>query len=234
MTENRHWQSYFTSALYFTLCLWLIKLVEERFMLDLHVLAIYPREVLGLLGILFAPLLHGSWGHLAANSVPLLVLGALQAYGYPASKWKTILVIWLVSGLGVWLFGRPNYHLGASGLTTGLFYFLFIAAIVRRDKVSIGLMFIAVFMFGGILLGILPWDPKISFEAHFFGAVGGALSVFLFRHMDPKPPKKVYDWEREGYSEDEEEEYWKIGYSEKEPENTLDKPELFKADEYKH
>jgi len=217
MEENRNWLNYFKSAFYFTLLLWLIKYVEEVYVLDLHLLAIAPREALGLLGIIFSPLLHGSWSHLAANSLPLLVLGGLHTYGYPVSKWKTLLVIWLVSGIGVWLFGRPNYHLGASSLTTGIFYFLLIASIVRRDKVSIGLMFIAVFMFGSILLGVLPWDPKISFEAHFFGAVGGALSVILYGHKDPKPPRKIYDWERAGYSVDEEEEYWKIGYSDKEP-----------------
>ncbi len=216
MNEKRSWLNTFKIAFYFTLLLWLIKFVEELYTLELNLFAIAPREALGLLGIVFSPLLHGSWGHLAANSLPLLVLGSLHAYGYPVSKWKTLLVIWLVSGLGVWLFGRPSFHLGASGLTTGLFYFLLIASMVRRDKVSVGLMFIAVFMFGSILLGVLPWDPKISFEAHFFGAVGGALSVLLFRHQDPKPPKKVYEWERAGYSTDDEDEYWKIGYSDKE------------------
>ena len=220
MNENRSWPSYFKSAFYFTLLLWLIKYAEELFKLDLHFLAVLPREPEGLIGIIFAPLLHSSWGHLAANSLPLIVLSALHTYGYPISKWKALLVIWLVSGVGVWLFGRSNYHLGASSLTSGLFYFLLVAAIIRRDKVSIGLMFIAVFMYGSIFLGVLPWDPQISFESHFFGAVGGSVSAILFRHQDPKPKKKVYEWEREGYSADDEGEYWKIGYKEKESEDS--------------
>ena len=219
MDQNRTFLGYFKVAIYFTLLLWLIKFIEEVFRLDLHLMAIFPREIGGLVGIIFSPLLHGSWGHLAANSFPLLVLSGLHTYGYPNSKWKTILVIWLVSGIGVWLFGRPSYHLGASSLTTGLFYFLLIASFIRRDKVSIGLMLIATFMFGSTLLGVLPWDPKISFEAHFFGAIGGALSVILYGNQDPKPKRKIYEWERAGYSIDEEGEYWKINDSDKKPDD---------------
>ena len=214
MNNTTHWLNSFKPVFYFTLLLWVIKSAEELFGFDIRILTIQPGEISGLLGIIFAPLLHGSWNHLAANSLPLLLLGGLQAYGYPESKWKTLLVIWLVSGIGVWLFGRPSYHLGASGLTTGLFYYLFIASIIRRDRVSIALMCIAVFMYGSILLGILPWDPKISFEAHFFGAVGGVLSAMLYREHDPKPKRKVYDWEKEDDSNDaEKDEYWKMGYS---------------------
>ena len=214
MSNKKHWLNNFKAIFYFTILLWLIKSAEGMFALDIRFLTIQPRETSGLLGIIFAPLLHGSWEHLIANSFPLLLLGGLLTYGYSASKWKTLIVIWLVSGVGVWLFGRPNYHLGASGLTTGIFYFLFVASIVRRDKVSIALMCIAVFMFGSILLGILPWDPKISFEAHFFGAIGGALSALIFRNQDPKPKRKTYDWEmEEGLYEPEEDEYWKVNYS---------------------
>jgi len=218
MDNTTHWLNGFKPIFYFTLLLWVIKSAEELFATDIHFLTIQPREVSGLLGVIFAPLLHGSWNHLAANSLPLLLLGGLLAYGYPESKWKTLFVIWLVSGTGVWLFGSPSYHLGASGLTTGLFYYLFIASIIRRDKVSIALMCITVFMYGSILLGILPWNPKVSFEAHFFGAIGGVLSAILFREQDPKAKRKIYDWENEEDSNyAEEDEYWKIGYSDQDP-----------------
>lgn len=216
MKNKTLWLDSFKPVFYFTLMLWVIKSAEGLFSLDIHLLTIQPRETAGLLGVIFAPLLHGSWSHLVANSLPLLLLGGLQAYGYPVSKWKTLLVIWLISGFGVWLFGRPSYHLGASGLTTGLFYFLFIASILRRDKTSIAIMCIAVFMYGGILLGILPWDQRVSFEAHFFGAIGGALSAVLFCKQDPEPKRKVYDWEKDS-NDIEEDEYWKVGHSDKDP-----------------
>lgn len=227
MKKNMNWFSYFRSTVIFILLLWLIKLTQELFNLDLHLLAVYPREFTGMLGIVFAPFMHASWEHLSANSFPLFVLGSLHALGYPLTKWKTLGIIFLISGIGVWLFGRPSYHLGASSVTSGLFYFLLIAALFRRDRVSITLMFVAVFMFGSILLGIFPLDPKISFEAHFFGAVGGGLSAILFRKKDPKPPKKIYEWEQPGYSIEDEGEYWKIGYSEKEPDlNSIIEGEL--------
>jgi len=217
MKKNITWYHYFTSTVIFIVLIWLIKFIEESFVLDLHIFAVYPREFFGMLGIVFSPFIHGSWEHLAANSFALFVLGSMHAYGYAVSKWKTLLLILLVSGVGVWLFGRPSYHLGASSITSGLFYFLLVASLLRRDKVSIGLMLIAVFMFGSILLGIFPLDPKISYEAHFFGAVGGVISASLFRNKDPKPAKKIYEWEQEGYSIEDEGEYWKIGYSEEEP-----------------
>mgnify|MGYP003386045401 CR=1 FL=1 len=216
MKKNTHWFNYFKSTVVFVLLLWLIKLVEELYSLDLHLFAVFPREISGMLGILFAPFIHASWEHLGANSFALFVLGSLHALGYPLSKWKTLFIVFIVSGVGVWLFGRPSYHLGASSVTSGLFYFLLIAALFRRDRVSITLMFVAVFMFGSILLGIFPLDPKISFESHFFGAVGGTLSAILFRNQDPKPEKRLYEWEQPGYSIEDEGEYWKIGYIEKE------------------
>lgn len=195
----------------FTLFLWVIKSAEVLFGLELSSLAVRPQDISGLVGVIFAPMLHSDWEHLIANSLPLLLLGAIMVYGYPVSKWKTLLIIWIVSGIGVWFYGRPSYHLGASGIVSGLFYFIFIASIIRRDRVSVALMFIAVFMYGGLLLGILPWDPKISFESHFFGAVGGAICAFLFRHQDPRPAEKVYDWENENETEYEYDgdEYWK-------------------------
>ncbi|MCW9018463.1 MAG: rhomboid family intramembrane serine protease, partial [Kangiellaceae bacterium] len=194
---------------YFVLFLWVVKSVEELFSLQFSFLAVRPGELSGLIGVIFAPLLHSDYDHLIANSLPLLLLGGLVTYGYPISKWKTIAIIWITSGIGVWLFGRPSYHLGASGLVSGLFYFIFAASIFRRDKVSIALMFIAVLMYGGIMLGILPWDPKISFESHFFGAIGGAACALLFRNQDPKPIPKVYDWENEDVIEQSEDEFWK-------------------------
>ena len=209
MSESKRKPNHFWYIVYFVLFLWVIKSAEGLFNLHLSFLAVHPGELSGLFGVIFAPMLHSDYDHLIANSLPLLLLGGLVTYGYPISKWKSLTIIWLVSGVGVWLFGRPSFHLGASGLVSGLFYFLFIASIIRRDKVSIALMFIAVLMYGGILLGVLPWDPKISFESHFFGAIGGAVSAFLFRNLDPKPTPKVYDWENENEDELEEDEYWK-------------------------
>ena len=177
--------------------LWLVKLCELSFGWHLGVFGVRPHSINGLFGIFTAPLIHGSIEHLLANTLPTLLLGSILLYGYPRSRWWALSIIWVSAGIGVWTFGRENYHIGASGLTHGIFFFLFISGILRRDKRSIGLLMIAFFMYGTMLLTIFPRDPGISFESHFFGAVGGIISALLFRYWDPKPVKKLYSWDLE-------------------------------------
>lgn len=205
---------YYWQLIYFITLLWVIKAAEELFQFSLHTLGVYPGELTGLIGVITSPLIHGDWEHLANNSFSLLLLGGLTIYGYANSAYKSLAVIWLVSGLGVWLLGRESYHFGASGLTHGLFYLIFVAAILRRDKRSIALMMVAVFMYGSMVLGVLPWDPKISFEGHLFGAIGGGLSAYLFSRHEPKPAEKRYHWEIEDDLDDEDP-YWLPDYQPK-------------------
>ncbi len=178
----------------FVALLWLIKLAEWFFSFSLVSWAVVPRDLAQLSGVLFSPLIHGSFQHLISNSLPLLLLGSALLYGYPKARWWSLLIIWLLSGLGVWLFARESFHFGASGLTHGLFFFLFVSGLLRRDKKSIALLFIAFFMYGGMLLSIFPNDPTISFEYHGFGALAGALSAYLFRHSNLSV-KKRYSWD---------------------------------------
>lgn len=182
------------STLFVTL-LWVIQSAGVLFHLPLRELGITPLSVAGLHGILTAPLVHSSYEHLFHNTLPLLVLGTALIYGYPKTRVKALLFAWLCSGIGVWLFGRPSVHLGASGVAHGLFFYLFVIAILRRDSRSVGLMMIAFFLYGGMMMSIFPRDPQISYEAHFFGAVGGVIAALLFGRQDPKPVRKVYSWE---------------------------------------
>ncbi len=211
----------------FVAMLWWIKLLEWGFDWSLYRLGVLPGAASGLAGILTAPLIHGSWEHLIANTLPLLLLGAVVLYGYPRSRWWVIATIWLVSGFGVWLFGRPSYHFGASGITHGLLFFLLIIGILRRDRRSIGLLMIAFFMYGTMVLTIFPRDPQVSYEYHFFGAVGGVLAALLFRAYDPQPLKKVYSWDFE--PEEEEDpvigDLWKKRLDEYEKDSDDNKPE---------
>jgi membrane associated rhomboid family serine protease len=182
----------------FILVLWLIELADSVLSLRLYRLGIYPRETGGLWGILSAPLIHGSWGHLISNSMALVVLGVVTLYGYPRAASRVLLFVYLGSGLGVWLFARHSTHIGASGLTHGLMFFVFVSGILRRDRLSIALSMIVFFLYGGMVWSIFPQKPEISYESHFFGALAGLLAAFLFRHCDPLPPVKTYEWEREG------------------------------------
>jgi len=177
--------------------LWMIKLADVLLSLDLYRYAVYPRELNGLWGILFAPFIHSTWSHLLANTPSLLVLGSLLLYVYPKSTKIVLPLIYLGSGLGVWLFARSNFHLGVSGLTHGLMFFLFVIGILRRDKQSIAFALIVFFLYGGMVWGIFPQTPNISFESHFFGAAMGVISAIVLRNYEPFPPEKKYDWEDE-------------------------------------
>lgn len=184
-------------VLAFIAVLWIIRLLDVGLDLDLYRLGVYPGDPAHLSGILTAPLIHGSWSHLVNNTLSVLILGTLFLYGYPRSSLKTLIIIWLLSGLGVWLFARPSFHFGASGLTHGALFYLFVAGLLRRDKRSLALMMAAFFVYGGMLLTILPREQGISFESHLFGALPAVLCAFLFQHQDPKYQRKVYDWEHE-------------------------------------
>jgi len=196
MSENRSLRESFTIAAGFAAAICLIKLVESLLGLDLHFLALYPRSLDGLQGVLTAPLVHASWQHALGNAVPAIGLGGMLIYGYPKSRYVAIPAIWILSGIGVWLFGRSSYHLGASGLVHGIFFYLFIAGILRRDARSAALLMVAFYFYGGMLLTIFPRDPTISFESHFFGALAGAGCAWVFRDWDPKPWRRRYSWER--------------------------------------
>jgi membrane associated rhomboid family serine protease len=183
-------------AAFFAVLIWGLKLFEFVLGVDLYTLGVYPRTQSGLLGIATAPLIHGSWEHVIGNTLPLVLLGSMLIYGYPKSRFWALAGIWLLSGTGVWLFARSSYHFGASGLTHGIFFYLFVGGILRRDRRSAALLMVAFYMYGGMLLTILPHDPGVSFESHFFGAASGAILAYAFRNWDPKPIRKRYAWER--------------------------------------
>ncbi|WDE09852.1 rhomboid family intramembrane serine protease [Thalassomonas haliotis] len=194
--QNNLQYSIFVGAL-FTLVLWWIKLCESFFGWSLVSLGVYPLSWPDLAGIVFAPLIHGSWEHLISNTLPVLILTSTLWYGYPKSRVRVLTLIWLLSGLAVWLLGRPSYHIGASGIAHGMFFYLFIGGILRRDKRSVALLMLAFYMYGGMIFTIFPQAREISFEYHFFGALSGALCAVAFRALDPKPVAKQYDWQHE-------------------------------------
>lgn len=175
--------------------LWCIKSAELLFQLPISQFGVFPLEISALPGIVSAPLVHGSLEHLFNNTLPLLILGTFFLYGYPNSRLRVLCFIWLVSGSLVWLFARPAYHIGASGLTHGIFFFLFVASILRRDKRSVAIMMVAFFMYGSMTMTILPRDPGISFEYHFFGALAGTIAALFWYNVDTKLPEKHYDWQ---------------------------------------
>ena len=183
-------------ALGFVALIWLVQLVNFDLDLELERFGVRPRQLAGLPGILVAPLLHGGFPHLIANSLPLLVLGTGMLHLYPNSAVRVLPVIYLGPGIAVWLFGRGSVHVGASGLVYGLFSYIFVAGLIRRDKRAIAASLLVCFVYGALVWGVLPFEPAVSWETHLAAALIGLVLAIVFRRQDI-PPRVRYDWENE-------------------------------------
>lgn len=178
----------------FPAVLWVIYLIAVVFSINLSPLGVLPGSFSGMIGILTSPLIHGSFSHLISNTAPLIILGISIFYFYPKSAYRSFVLIYFGTGLLVWLFGREVYHIGASGVVYGYVSFLFFNGLFKKDNKSIALSLLVVFLYGGLVWGILPGLKGISWESHLFGGITGFIAAFIFRKTDP--PKK-YDWEDE-------------------------------------
>ena len=174
--------------------LWVIYLITYLFEIPTFKLGILPRNFSGLVGIFTSPLIHGGFSHLVSNSTPLIFMGLGIFYFYPKVAYKVFTVIYLGTGILVWIFAREVYHIGASGIIYGFASFLFFSGIFRKDNRSIALALVVIFLYGGLIWGVLPFEKGVSWESHLFGAIVGVITAFIFRKIDP--PKR-YEWEDE-------------------------------------
>ncbi|MFR9751744.1 rhomboid family intramembrane serine protease [Nocardia sp. 004] len=141
---------------------------------------IVPRQVDGLSGILFAPVLHAGWGHLIGNTVPALVLGFLVLLAGIGRGLAATAIIWFVAGVGTWLTGAPgSLHLGASALVFGWLTLLISRGWFARNITHILLGLVVLACYGSLLWGVLPGPPGISWQGHLFGALGGLLAGWV-------------------------------------------------------
>jgi membrane associated rhomboid family serine protease len=165
----------------FVAFLYVVEIVDRILPANFENAGIEPRTGDGLWGILFAPILHGDWTHLTANTVPALVLGflVLLSSGITRGIAATV-VIWVVAGVGTWLFaGSGENHIGASSLIFGWLTYLIIRGIFTRKGGQIVLGLVVLFVYGGMLWGVLPSDPFVSWQGHLFGAIGGVVAAWL-------------------------------------------------------
>src|SRR5450756_558768 len=151
-------------ALGFVALVWFIQLLNWGLALWLERFGVRPRQLAGLPGILLAPLLHGGFSHLFANSLPLLVLGTVMLHLYPNSALKVIPTVYLGSGVAVWLFARASVHIGASGLVYGLVSYIFVAGLIRRDRRAIAASLLVCFLYGPRAWGVWQRAPEVAWE----------------------------------------------------------------------
>ncbi len=169
-----------------TAIMWLIEALDSFAFdgrLDQH--GIVPRTLSGLDGVLWAPVLHGGFGHLVANTLPFLVLGGFVALG-GIRRWLVVTAFILVlGGLATWLFARPAVHVGASGLVFGYAGFLLVAGFVEKSIRGVAVAIIVGVRFGGMVLrGITPVSTYVSWESHLFGLAAGVLAAFAIAGED--------------------------------------------------
>lgn len=151
-----------------------------------YYLAVIPRRVDGLGGILGMPFVHGSLGHLLANTWPLVVFGAILLSRGKRYFLLVTLAIAVVAGLLVWLFGRQEAHIGASGVIFGYFGFLVVRGLYERRVSSLAIALIAIFLYGGsMLFGLVP-QRGVSWEGHLFGLLAGIGVARLAFGMDKR------------------------------------------------
>ena len=180
--------------LIFPALMWIVFLTLSYFKVSPAGLGILPRNLTGLMGIVTAPLAHADFSHIFSNTVPLVILGWAIFFFYPKVSYKVFVIVYFLTGILVWSFARQLYHIGASGIVYAFMSFLFFSGLFRRDNKSIALALIVVFLYGGIVWGILPGQKGISWESHLFGGIAGVFAAFVLRRVDP--PKK-YEWEDE-------------------------------------
>ena len=181
--------------LLFIAVLWIIRLSDDLFDLNLVRFGIFPRRVAGLPGILFGPLIHASYTHLISNTIPLLFLGLIMFYFYREVAFAAFFWVYFSTGIWVWLAGREAYHVGASGLIYSFVCFLFYSGLFRRRRSLMAISLLMVFLYGSLIWGVFPFQPKISWESHLLGSLAGFVIAFFLRKEGPQREK--YDWENE-------------------------------------
>ncbi len=187
--------------LFFISIIWIVKIAELVFDVDLGFLGIFPLRISGLPGIIFAPFIHANFKHLFANTIPLFILGIGLFYFYNKIAYKVFFLIFLFSNIWLWFGGREAYHIGASGLIYGLAFFLFVSGMIRKNANLMAISLLVVFLYGSMIWGLFPLKPKVSWEGHLFGALSGVVLAIYYRDKGPK--RKIYSWELEEEDDDD-------------------------------
>jgi membrane associated rhomboid family serine protease len=171
--------------------LWLVEVVDwVVFGGALDNLGVWPRTAVGLWGILLAPFLHVGFAHLAANTLPFLMLGWFVMMRHIRDFFIVTVIVTIVSGLGIWLIAPSNtVHLGASGLIFGYFGFLLLRGYFERSLSSVFWSIVVLFLYGGMIWGVLPQQYGISWQSHLFGFIGGVWAAHLLARRERNSPR---------------------------------------------
>ncbi len=170
----------------FVFLMWLVYSLEFFLGIDLSGLGILPRTTQGLLGIFTAPLIHGNSVHIISNTIPLMFLGWTLFFFYENIARQVFLICYFLTNILVWMFARPSMHIGASGIVYGIAFFLIFYGFFRKDFKSLAISAIIIFFYGGLVYGLFPNQPGISWESHLIGAIVGGYAAMNFARRKSK------------------------------------------------
>lgn len=193
--------------LFIILILYLLKFLEVGMDWDFTHLGVYPMEKKGFFGIFAHPLVHSSFKHLLANTLPLLFLSWCLFYFYRDIAPYIFFSIWIGCGLFTFLIGKPGWHIGASGIIYGLAFFLFFSGILRKHIPLVAISLLVTFLYGGLVWNMFPQFAKAdtSWEGHMGGAIAGMICSAAFIKYGPQRPEPFADEEDEEEEEEQQE-----------------------------
>lgn len=177
----------------FLLIMWTTHLFQFVFNISFIKLGVLPKTYIGLKGIFLSPFIHKDWSHLINNSYPILVLGTLLFYSYKKIAYRIFFLLFIFSGVFLWMIGRQSFHIGASGIIYSLASFLFFSGIIRKNPPLTAISLVVLFLYGSMIWGLFPINKFSSWEGHLSGFITGLVISILFREDGPK--RKKYQWE---------------------------------------
>ncbi len=158
--------------------MWVLEVIDQLADNRLDQYGIEPRDADGLIGVAAAPFLHGGFDHLIGNTVPFLLMGFVIAAQGAARVVAVTVIVGLISGLGTWLIAPEHtIHIGASGIVFGYASYLISRGFFNRNALELAVGAIVAVVYGSALLGGLVPQDGVSWQGHFFGAVGGVVAA---------------------------------------------------------
>lgn len=160
--------------------MWIVEVIDAIVGQRLDEFGIIPRSIDGLDGILFSPFLHSGFGHLIANTVPFVILGAVIALNGAIRVLQVTVIVGLVAGIGVWLFAASHtITVGASGIVMGYATYLISRGLFSRRAFELLVGAVIALVWGGMVLSSLLPDEGVSWQAHLFGGIGGVVAAWM-------------------------------------------------------
>ncbi|MCO6494612.1 MAG: rhomboid family intramembrane serine protease [Bacteroidetes bacterium] len=171
--------------------------------INMHDFAIVPNRWKQFYGIFTTVFVHANFQHFLFNITPFFVLVCMLVYFYMNISIWVFLFIWFFGGVGVFFFGEPGYHIGASGIVFGLIAFLISSGFIRQNRALLTVSLIVTAFYGSSLIGVFPNAQGISWEGHLFGSISGVISALLWRNIGPSKDIHLFFINKKSQEDDE-------------------------------